>query len=76
MLLHKITLALVWTNRLLQLYGGEMIGSWIGVVAVEWVRSVVYFGIKCSRVREVEESRMSQAFGLSNRVGRLSLIHI
>lgn len=31
---------------------------------------MVYFGIKCSRMREVEESRMSQAFGLSNWADR------
>lgn len=43
MLLHKTTLALVWTDRLLQLWRGEMIVSWIGVVAVEWVRSGLFW---------------------------------
>lgn len=43
MLLHKTTLALVWTDRLLQLCRGETIVSWIGVVAVERVRSGLFW---------------------------------
>lgn len=54
MLLHKITLALVWTNRLLQLCRGEMIVSWIGVVAVEWVRRS---GLFWSKMLQSEGSR-------------------